>query len=112
MPKIKYAKREAEELEDWLESRKIESIRFPTTEPAVDIHFRNQLFIRLDFSGPEYTFEGSVELRDRKNPISSSIEVGRRDTDILLMAFNLLESPSTDGFIRACGEHVEDLWAS
>jgi len=110
MPKISYAKREAEELEEWLESHRIDSVRFPTTEPAVDIHFDNQLFLRLDFSGAGYTFTGDVQLRDRKNPISASIEISRRDTDILLMAYNILESDQTGGFIRACGEHVEDLW--
>lgn len=110
MPKISYAKREAEELKEWLDSRKIENVRFPTTEPAVDIHFENQLFIRLDFSGANFSFTGDLEIRDRKHIINNAIEIGRRDTDILLMAYNLLESPSTDGFIRACGEHVEDLW--
>lgn len=110
MPKISYAKREAEELQEWFDSDKVERVRFPTTEPAVDIHFDNQLFIRLDFSGANYTFNGNVQIRDRKHLISNAIEIGRRDTDILLMAFNLLESEATDGFIRACGEHVEDLW--
>ena len=109
-PKIQYAKKEAEELEEWLESRKIESVRFPTSVPAVDIHFSNQLFIRLDFSGAGYAFEGNVKLKDRKHVIGSSVEIERRDTDILLMAFNLLESESTDGFIRACQEHVRNLW--
>lgn len=110
MPKIKYAKKEAEELEDWLESRKIDKVRFPTTEPAVDIHFDNQLFIRLDFSGANHTFSGTLEIRDRKNVITPATEISRTDTDILLMAYNLLESRETDGFIRACGEHVKDLW--
>ena len=110
MPKIKYAKREAEELKDWLESDKIDEVRFPTTEPAVDIIFDNQLFIRLGFSGANYTFDGTVQIRDRKHVISNTIEITRQDTDILLMAYNLIESSATDGFIRACGEHVKDLW--
>jgi hypothetical protein len=110
MPKIEYAKKEEEELEEWLESDRIESVKFPTTEPAVDIQFDNQLFIRLKYSGANYTFNGGIEIRDRKNLISNAIEIRRRDTEILLMAFNLLESDSTDGFIRACGEHVQSLW--
>ena len=110
MPKIEYAQKEAEELEEWLESRKIKSVKFPTTKPAVDIQFDNQLFIRLGFGGTGYSFDGTVQLRDRKHLISSAVEVGSRDTDILLMAFNILESDETDGFIRACGEHVRDLW--
>jgi hypothetical protein len=110
MPKIKYAKREAKELKDWLDSRRIENVRFPTTEPAVDIIFENQLFIRLDFSGPNYTFNGSVQIRDRKHIIGPATEITRQDTEVLLMAYNILESDATDGFIRACGEHVKDLW--
>lgn len=110
MPKIEYAKKEAEELEEWLESRKIDKVRFPTTEPAVDVIFKNQLFIRLDFSGPNYTFERSVQIRDRKHIIGPATEITRRDTDVLLMAYNILESKATDGFIRACGEHVKELW--
>lgn len=110
MPKIEYAKREAEELEEWLDSRRIDEIRFPTTEPAVDILFDNQLFLRLDFSGNGYTFTGNVQIRDRKHLLGPSAEITRRDTDILLMAYNILESEATDGFIRGCGEHVKDLW--
>lgn len=111
MPKIKYAKKEAEELESWLDSDKITDVRFPTTEPAVDVLFDNQLFIRLDFSGPNYTFEGSIQIRDRKHIISNTIEITRMDTDVLLMAYNIIESEATNGFIRACGEHVKELWS-
>lgn len=110
MPKIKYAKREADELEDWLESNRIDDVRFPTTEPAVDIIFDNQLFIRLDYSGPNYTFDGSIQIRDRKHIIGPATEITNRDTEVLLMAYNLLESRATDGFIRACGDHVKELW--
>lgn len=107
---MKYAKREAEDLQQWLESDRIENIRFPTTEPAVDVLFDNQLFVRLNFDGPNYTFEGNVEIRDRKHVLGTGVELQRTDVDVLLMAYNVLNSDETDGFIRGCGEHVKDLW--
>lgn len=110
MPKIKYAEKEAEDLKDWLGSHKIEDIRFPTNKPAVDIQFGGQIFIRLNFDRSDFRFDGNVEIRDRKNLVSPSTEISRSDSDVLLMAYNILESDETGGFIRACGEHVEDLW--
>jgi hypothetical protein len=110
MPKIKYADKQAEELKDWLGSRRIEDVRFPTNKPAVDIKFDGQLFLRLNFPAPDFVFNGKVEIRDRKNVIGGTAELTSRDSEILLMAYNILESDETGGFIRACGEHVEDLW--
>jgi hypothetical protein len=110
MPSIEYANKEAENLKEWLGSRKIEDIRFPTNVPAIDIQFQGQVYIRLNFPAPDYSFDGRVELRDRKNLINPATEITRKDREILLMAFNILEKDEAGGFIRACGEHVEELW--
>jgi hypothetical protein len=110
MPKIEYADKQADELIDHLGSRRIQDIRFPTNTPAVDILFGGQIFIRLNYPAPKYRHDGKVELRDRKNIIGGTFEISGRDSEALLMAYNLLESKKTGGFIRTCGEHVEDLW--
>jgi hypothetical protein len=106
MSSLSKANEKAKELEDYIDSDRIQTVAFAIGQPEINFHFRDGIRVQMLFS-PNCNFTGEVVIRDRKRMLSSGIRINEDNKPTLVFVFNLFDNQN---FIFMCEQYLRDLW--